>query len=148
MRETLQLLFGACCSLAHAKVPTEVASVLMGARLTALSNPDGGVRCIASGCSLRRLVASALAKRFVKLFEADCTIPVHIVDQGGHGWCGTHVESSHRRAPRFDHYERGWKWCVHFLVRNAREVAGDAWCASIFAFRRPLACSAVELWLV
>ena len=58
-----------CCtkygnSLAQAKVPTEVAAVLMGARLTALSKPDGGVKGIASGCSMRRFVARVLAKQF------------------------------------------------------------------------------------
>ena len=147
MRETFQLLFGACCSIEHAKVPTEVAPVLTGARLTALSKPDGGVRCIASGCSLRRGEGPCQAVRVIVPSRV-CTMPVRFVDQGGHGWCGTHVESSHRRRPRFDHSVRGWQWCVNFLVRNAGEVAGDAWCASIFAFRRPLACSAVELRLV
>ena len=66
------LLFGACSSLAQAKVPEEVTSVLMGARLTALTKPDGGVRGIATGCSLRRLVARTLAKQFMAVFEAEC----------------------------------------------------------------------------
>ena len=44
----------------------------MGARFIALSKPDGGVRGIASGCSLRRLVARVVAKQFVKEFEAEC----------------------------------------------------------------------------
>ena len=36
------------------------------ARLTALSKPDGGVRGIATGCSLRRLVARTFAEEFVR----------------------------------------------------------------------------------
>ena len=40
-----------------AKVLEEVASVLMGASVTALTKPDGVVRGIATGCSLRRSVA-------------------------------------------------------------------------------------------
>ena len=35
----------------------------MGARLTALTKTDGGASGIATGCSLRRLVARTLAKR-------------------------------------------------------------------------------------
>ena len=72
MRDTTELLFGACSSLAQAKVPEEVASVLMGARLTALTKPDGGVTGIANGCSLRRLVARTLAKQFMAVFKAEC----------------------------------------------------------------------------
>ena len=45
----------------------------MGARLTALTKTDGGVRGIATGCSLRRLVARTLAKQFIKVFEAECS---------------------------------------------------------------------------
>ena len=33
---------------------------------------DGGVRGIATGCSLRRLVARTLAKQFMAVFEAEC----------------------------------------------------------------------------
>ena len=44
----------------------------MGARLTALTKPDGGVRGIATGCSLRRLVARTLAKQFMAVFESEC----------------------------------------------------------------------------
>ena len=76
----ITLLFGLCNSLAQAKVPAEVASVLMGARFTALSKPDGGVRVTTSGCSLRRLVARVLAKQFVKVCRV-CTFPVRSVDQ-------------------------------------------------------------------
>ena len=44
----------------------------MGARLTALLKPSGGVRGIATGCTVRRLVARTLAKQFMKAFEAEC----------------------------------------------------------------------------
>ena len=51
----------------------DIAEALMGARLTALTKPDGGVRGIATGCSLRRLLARKLAKQFCEVFEAECT---------------------------------------------------------------------------
>ena len=44
----------------------------MSARLTALAKPDGGVRRIATGSSVRRLVERTLAKQFTKVFEAEC----------------------------------------------------------------------------
>ena len=44
----------------------DVSAVLMRARLTALSKPDGGVRGIATGTTLRRLVGMTLAKQFAK----------------------------------------------------------------------------------
>ena len=44
----------------------------MGARLTALTKPNGGVRGIATGCTVRRLVARTLVKQFMKVFEAEC----------------------------------------------------------------------------
>ena len=57
-----EVLFEAVTSLAQAKIPSSIASALTSARLTALSKRDGGVRGIATGCSLRRLVARALPK--------------------------------------------------------------------------------------
>ena len=71
--DTFHLLLSACNSLAQARVPREIAQALMGARLTALIKPDGGVRRIATGCSWRRLVAKMMAKQFVKVFEAECS---------------------------------------------------------------------------
>ena len=70
--DTLELLYEAATSLAQAKVPSSIASALMSARLTALSKKDGGVRGVATGCSLRRLVARALAKQFSSHFEEEC----------------------------------------------------------------------------
>ena len=40
--------------------------------MTALAKPDGGVRGIATGSSVRRLVGRTLAKQFTKVFEAEC----------------------------------------------------------------------------
>ena len=70
--DTMELLFEATTSLARANVPIEIAEVLMGARLTALTKPDGGVRGIATGSSLRRLVARILARQFMGAFEKEC----------------------------------------------------------------------------
>ena len=67
------LLLEAANSIAQANAPEEVLTALMSARLTALSKKDGGVRGIASGCSLRRLVARTLAKQFGAEFEARCS---------------------------------------------------------------------------
>ena len=44
----------------------------MSARLTALAKPDGGLRGIATGSSVRRLVGKTLAKQFTMVFEAEC----------------------------------------------------------------------------
>ena len=50
---------------------------LMGARLTALAKPDGVVRGIATGSSVRRLVARTLAKDFASEFEVECALFQH-----------------------------------------------------------------------
>ena len=70
--DTFKLLFDAVSSLAQATVPPEIAAALTRARLTALSKPDGGVRGIATGCSLSRLVVRTLAKQFATEFEQEC----------------------------------------------------------------------------
>ena len=54
-----ELLLEAVTSLARAHVPREVSDTLMSARLTAPTKRDGGARGIATGSSLRRLVASS-----------------------------------------------------------------------------------------
>ena len=61
--DTVELLLEALTCLAQAKVPFDVR-----ARLTALAKPDGGVRGIATGSSLRRLVARIVARQF----ESEC----------------------------------------------------------------------------
>ena len=49
----------------------DIRNALMGARLTALSKPLGGVRGIATGSTIRRFVARTLAKQFMEEFEAE-----------------------------------------------------------------------------
>merc|ERR1711923_438806 len=55
------------------KVPTRIRPTVYGANLTALSKPDGGVRPIAIGLTLRRLAAKvAIGKvksKFPELFH-------------------------------------------------------------------------------
>ena len=66
--DRFDLLFGAVTSLAQASIT----AALMGARLTALAKLDESVRGIATGSSLRRLVAWTLAKQFASDFEDEC----------------------------------------------------------------------------
>ena len=47
----------------YGKVPEDVCPTFYGANLTALSKPDGGVRPIAVGFTLRRLVGKILSKK-------------------------------------------------------------------------------------
>ena len=70
--DIFELLFDAVTSLAQARVPASISKVLTSARLTAVTKKDGGVRGIATGCSLRRLSARTLAKQFAKEFEKEC----------------------------------------------------------------------------
>ena len=70
--DTLDLLSEGVTSLAQASVPEEITVALLGARLTALAKSDGGVRGIATGSSLKRLVARTLAKQFASEFQAEC----------------------------------------------------------------------------
>ena len=70
--DTTELLMSACERLAQGKIPVDVRNAVMGARLTALSKPLGGVRGIATGSTIRRLVARTLAKQFMEEFEAEC----------------------------------------------------------------------------
>ena len=88
--DTAELMFAACSRLAQAKVPDQVATALMGARLVAVTKPDGGVRGIATGCAFRCLVARTLAKQFVKVFEVECSS-----FQYAHRLCGPHASGSH-----------------------------------------------------
>ena len=78
--DAFALFFQAAFSFAQAKVRTEIAIPLMSARLTALVKEDGEVRGIATGCTLRRLVARSFARQFSKDVEEECApIPVRIV---------------------------------------------------------------------
>ena len=68
----LDLLVDAAAELARAEVPAEVAESLTLARMTALSKKGGGARGIATGTSLRRLVARILARQVAPEIEAAC----------------------------------------------------------------------------
>ena len=70
--DSQELLLATCNLLAQGKVLVVIGTALMGAWLTALTKPSGGVRGIATGCTVRRLVARTLAKQFMKVFEAEC----------------------------------------------------------------------------
>ena len=96
----MELLFAAATSLAQAQVPLVISQALMGARLTALSTTDGGVRGIATGTTLQRLVASALAKQFMKEFEGVRTVPVRTVDTSRHRLCRAPPPCSNRCRSR------------------------------------------------
>ena len=65
-------VFYAAQDLARAAVPCEVAEAYTQARLTALRKQDSGVRGIATGTTLRRLVAKTLARQFGGEVEAAC----------------------------------------------------------------------------
>ena len=64
--DTFELLLSACNSLSQAKIPRDIGEALMGARFTALNKPDGGVRAVATGCSLRMKEAKERASGAVK----------------------------------------------------------------------------------
>ena len=57
---------------ARAEAPAVVASALMSARLAVLQKPSGGVRGIATGAVVRRLVAKALARQVCFVFDDAC----------------------------------------------------------------------------
>ena len=89
--DTFKLLFEAASSLAQTTFPPEIGSALTGARVTALSKPDGGVRGIATGCSLRRLVARTLAKQFLAEFEQECAPFQHVLSTRAGTDCVGHM---------------------------------------------------------
>ena len=70
--ESLALLTVAAEDFAKAAVPPCVFKAFMSARMTALSEPDGGIRGIATGTVFRRLVAKTLARQFGPVVEASC----------------------------------------------------------------------------
>ena len=68
----LECLADAAEAFARAELPTEVSSAFVLARMAALQKDDGGVRGIAAGASLRRLVARALARQVGGAIEHAC----------------------------------------------------------------------------
>ena len=67
-----QLLAKAASFLAHAAVPEAVMQAVRQSRLTALLKKDGGIRGIATGDTLRRLVARTLAQTYGEEMEKAC----------------------------------------------------------------------------
>lgn len=68
--DALELFARAATALANGAAPPEVLSALALARLTALAKPNGGVRGIATGDVLRRLVSRTLARLHAAVFDA------------------------------------------------------------------------------
>ena len=60
----MELLGFAAAQLAEARVPAPVAAALGQCRITALRKPNGGIRGIATGDVLRRLVTRTIAQQF------------------------------------------------------------------------------------
>ena len=96
----------------------EISEALTTARLTALTKKDGGVRGIATCCSLRRLTARTLAKRFAKDFEAnDCAhswMTSCCASQGRSGTCMFFRRIVAEEASTFTKKRRVWKQKLHF----------------------------------
>ena len=67
--EALDLLVHAASLFANADAPADVLRALALSRLTALSKPGKGVRGIATGDTLRRLVSRTLARRYAETFD-------------------------------------------------------------------------------
>ena len=63
----------------------------MSARLTALTKPDGGIRGIATGCELRRLVARILARQCMKEFESECAPFQYALSTRAGSYCVEHL---------------------------------------------------------
>ena len=70
--DTAALLHKACERLARAHAPVDTTRAFMQANLTALVKKNGKVRGIATGTSLRRLVARCLAKQYGPAIEEAC----------------------------------------------------------------------------
>ena len=82
--EALDLLAHAAYLLANADAPADVLRALALSRLTALSKPGGGVRGIATGDTLCRLVSRTLARRYAETFDR-ATRPLQFALQAGAG---------------------------------------------------------------
>ena len=148
LTNTMELLFEAITSLARANVPVKIAEVLMGARLTALTKPDGRVRGIATGSSLRRLVARILARQFMGAFEKECApFQYALSTRAGTDCVGHLLRASTDRDPTstvlsvdgigaYDHVVE---------VRDVGETVADASSSSHLAFGAPLLWSSFQL---
>ena len=136
---TFDLLLEAASSLAQAKLPVEIATVLTGARLTALAKPDGGVRGIATGCS-------TLAKQFAKDFETECApFQYDLLTRAGTDCVGHML-----RAATDSDVKRGRDRCVrsHLKVGNAGKIEQNAKSTGHSPICAPLVWSPVNVQLV
>ena len=68
----LELFCDAMEELARAEIPADICSAITMANMTALQKRDGGIRGIAAGSTLRRLVAKTLARQFGSVFDSAC----------------------------------------------------------------------------
>ena len=140
--DTTELLMSVCNTLAQGKIPANIKSALLGARLTALSKPLGGVRGIAIGSTIRRLVARTLAKQFVDEFEAECA-PFQDAPSTRAGTdCVGHVARSHGRRPQSYNPQRRRDRSVRSrsAIGDVGQTGVNAGCevvASILACRAP-----------
>ena len=98
-----QLLFRAAEDFARAQVPDAVMKAFMSATMTAQKPEGGGVRGIATGTSLRRLVAKCLARQFGKAVESACA-PFQFCSfhKSRHRLRGARGPSPDRREPHDD----------------------------------------------
>ena len=95
--ETSHLLFRAVEDLARAQAPDCITRAFMGATMTALQKPDGGVRGIATGTSFRRLVAKTLVRQFGKVVEAVCAPYQFALSTRAGTDCRSRHQGVHRR---------------------------------------------------
>lgn len=62
----LSALSAICDTMLNGRVPENISQLLYGASLCALNKKDGGIRPIAVGCTLRRLVAKIICHRIME----------------------------------------------------------------------------------
>ena len=97
--EALLLLTSAAEDFARANVPQCIFSAFMLATMTALQKWGGGVRCIATGTSFRRLVAKILATIFGPGRRKLRSFPVCIVTGAGADCVGRAIRAVTERQP-------------------------------------------------
>ena len=133
--DIFDMLFEAASSFAQARIPEEVKAPLMSARLTALAKEDGGVRGIATGSTLRRLVARTLARQFAEEFEEECAPFQYALSTRAGTDCVGHMlraatDHDHRGTilkvdgiGAYDHILRSAMWMRLVQMPRARSLA-------------------------
>ena len=91
--ELLSLLHFAAQDFARGEVPLEVTQFFTLASMTAVRNPDGGVRGIATGTVFRRLVAKCLSRQYISEVERVCAPFQFAMSTGRHRLRGACSES-------------------------------------------------------